>query len=128
VVAAPLKKNPRPLDVESTQAGQAIFFNFATSYEVVKTLHVGANGYFYRQITDDEYHLRGNVRVNGALAGRTIDGHQQGEGRQRVLGIGPGLFWEAAKTEKIFLNAYFQTLVEARPKAAQVQARWIHSF
>lgn len=117
---------PRGLDVESTKGGQAIWLNFATSYEVVKTLHIGANGYFYQQITDDEFHLRGMGPAG--TGGATVDGRAQGEGKQRVLGIGPGAFWEATKTEKFFANVYFQTLVEARPKALVLQARWIHSF
>lgn len=127
---------PRPFDVESSRGGQAIWLNFATSYEVIKTLHVGANGYYYQQITDDEFHLRRAQSVNGMpvpspngpLAGTTIDGKAQGEGRQRVLGIGPGVFWETTKTDKLFLNVYFQTMAKARPEGFALQARWIHSF
>lgn len=134
-VGPPVRQPGGPFDVESSKGGQAIWLNFATSYEVVKTLHVGANGYYYQQITDDEYHLRRaatingmQVSANGALAGTTIDGKAQGEGRQRVLGIGPGVFWETTKTDKLFANMYFQTLAKARPEGFALQARWIHSF
>lgn len=105
--------------VESTQAGQTIWLNFATSYEVVKTLHVGASGYYLKQLTRDKFHRPGLPTTNGK---------EFGEGKQQVLGIGPGLMWEAAKTEKIFANVNFPFLTETRWAWQTYQVRWLHSF
>lgn len=110
---------PAPLPVESARAGQAIWVNYATSYEVVKTLHIGANGYYYKQLTRDKFFLQG---------GGSTDGAAQGEGKQQVVGIGPGIFWEAAKTEKLFANVAFPLNVKARWDHSFYQVRWIHSF
>lgn len=110
---------PTALPVESAQAGQTIWVNFATSYEVVKTLHLGAQGYYLKQLTRDRFNLTTGGHTNGAA---------QGEGLQQVLGIGPGLFWEAAKTEKLFANVTFPLLVKARWDHTTYQVRWIHSF
>ena len=57
----------------STQAGQAIHFNATVSYEIGKHIHVGANGYYLKQITD--------ARANG------ID---LPHSRQQIGAIGPG--------------------------------------
>lgn len=120
---------PRPLDVESARAGQAIWVNFATSYEVVKTLHVGASGYYYKQLTRDRFNLRNpNPGPGRPLSVEHTDGKAQGEGLQQVVGIGPGLFWEAAKTEKVFVNVVFPLAIEARWDHSYYQLRWIHSF
>ena len=110
---------PMGLMVEDARAGQQIWANVAASYEVVTSLHVGANGYFLRQLTRDRFYLKD---------GTETDGRAQGEGLQQVLGIGPGVFWEAAKTEKFYANVYFQLLVDARPQSNVFSLRWLHSF
>jgi hypothetical protein len=110
---------PMPLPVESARAGQTLWLNFATSYEVVKTLHVGVNGYFLKQFTRDRFYLRNGSSTRGA---------EFGEGKQQVLGIGPGVFWEAAKSEKLFANVAFPLLTKTRWDHSIYQVRWIHSF
>lgn len=64
-----------PVDTgdDTTQAGQAIHFNATASYEVVKNVYVGANGYYLKQITDG--------RVNGISVPNA---------REEIGGIGPG--------------------------------------
>ena len=115
---------PRPLAVESARAGQAVWLNYAASYEVVKTLHVGVNGYYLKQLNRDRFNL---VKPPAGPGGSTT-GSQYGEGKQQVFGIGPGLFWEAAKTEKLFANVVFPLAVETRWDHSFYQLRWIHSF
>jgi hypothetical protein len=58
----------------STQAGQAIHFNATASYEIVKNVYVGANGYYLKQITD--------ARVNGLRLPNS---------KEQIGAIGPGL-------------------------------------
>jgi hypothetical protein len=105
--------------VESVQAGQAVWLNFATSYEFVTGLHVGANGYYLKQLTADKYRL---------ADGTQADADRLGEGKAQVLGIGPGALWEPGKGDKLFANVYFQTLVEARAGSTVFNLRWLHSF
>lgn len=87
------------MPVDTTQAGQAAWVNFAASYEITPSIHLGVNGYYFRQFTDD--------RVNGtSLAGS----------REQVLGIGPGLFWQLTKTRALWINTYTETAVRNRAK------------
>ncbi|MET0388628.1 MAG: transporter [Polyangiales bacterium] len=112
--------NPPPgLAVNDAQAGQQFWVNFAASYEVLSGLHVGANGYYLKQLTRDRFVLADGTETDGRL---------QGEGLQQVLGIGPGIFWEATKQERFYANVYFQLAVEARPQSNVLSVRWLHSF
>jgi hypothetical protein len=120
-------KNSRPANpppvmpaVSTAQAGQAAWVNFTASYEVIHTLHIGANGYYFRQFTKDKYRYADGTTNDGEALGDT--------GEAQVLGIGPGVFWDAAKDDKLFANVYFQTLVENRPQSDVVNLHWIHSF
>jgi hypothetical protein len=110
-----------PLPVESAQAGQAAWLNFATSYEIVQTLHIGANGYYFKQLTPDKYRLVDGTKTDGDLVG---------EGKAQVLGIGPGVLWDPDEDHGnlVFANLYFQTLVQARAGATVLNLRWLHTF
>jgi hypothetical protein len=74
----------------STQAGQAIHFNATASYEIVKNLYVGANGYYLKQITD--------ARVNGLTLPNS---------KEQIGGIGPGLVVNKNKWF-YFINGYHE--------------------
>lgn len=110
---------PLGLMLESAQAGQAVWANFAASYEVVHSLHLGANGYYFRQLTADKYRLTDGSRT---------DGNQVGEGKAQVLGIGPGILWEPDPGDMLFANLYFELLVHARAASTVANLRWLHSF
>jgi hypothetical protein len=110
---------PMGTTVESARAGQSVWANFASSYEVVKGLHLGVNGYYLKQVTLDRFFLSDSTYY---------EGKKPAEGKQQVLGIGPGAFWEVTKQDKLFANYYYQMLVEARPKSHALTARWVHSF
>lgn len=88
--------------VSDTQAGQAAWINFTTSYALTPTLHVGINGYFFRQLADN--------RINGTSVA----------GREQVLGIGPGLFWQMSGNRALWLNAYTETAVRNRTRNSLV--------
>ncbi len=77
-VPHPNAENPEPksiLDADDSQAGQAIYLNFAGAHELLPSrLRVGINGYVLKQITDNR-----------------IDGREVSGGRERILGLGPDL-------------------------------------
>jgi hypothetical protein len=110
-----------PLLVESAQAGQSVWLNFATSYEILQSLHIGANGYYLKQLTPDEYRLVDGTKTDGELVG---------EGKAQVLGIGPGVLWDPSPDhgDLVFANLYFQTLVQARASGISLTLRWLHTF
>lgn len=102
--------------VTSTQAGQATWLNFSASYEVMPKVHVGASGYYFKQLTDS--------KANGiAIPGS----------REQVLGLGPAVMidvdQENGKRGAIWFNAYTESMV--RNRAANnliLQARFVHVF
>ncbi|MBJ3817066.1 hypothetical protein F9C28_19850 [Shimwellia pseudoproteus] len=115
-------KNPspassQPLDwhgekVRNTQAGQMVYLNFATAWEVVPDWHLGINGYWLRQFTDD--------KVNGD----TLSGS-----REQVLAIGPGVMWNYSRQDKFTANVYTETEVRNRSRnSAIVNLLYIHAF
>jgi hypothetical protein len=85
-----------PLDTgySTTQAGQAIHFNATASYEILKGLYVGANGYYLKQIT-----------------GARADGIDLPNSRQQIGGIGPGTVVNHGKWF-FFVNAYHEVGAE----------------
>lgn len=98
--------------VHKTQAGQASWINFTAAYEVVPKVHIGINGYFFKQFTDDH-----------------VNGQDMHNSREQVLGIGPGVFWNKSKSNKFMFNFYTETAVRNRPKeSAVINLHWIHEF
>jgi hypothetical protein len=85
-----------PVDTreDTTQAGQAVHFNATASYEIVKNVYVGANGYYLEQITD--------ARANGIAVPNA---------REQIGGIGPGAVVNRGKWF-FFVNAYHEVGAE----------------
>ncbi len=93
------------------QAGQAVHLNFAASYEVVKSLRLGVNGYYLKQFTDTQ------------ADGSDISGSQE-----QVLGLGPGLLWSLNQNNHFFLNTYFEMAAENRTEGFRLNLRYVHHF
>jgi hypothetical protein len=85
-----------PVDTgdNTTQAGQAVHFNATASYEILKGLYVGANGYYLKQITD--------AHANGINLPNS---------RQQIGGIGPGAVYNRGKWY-YWVNAYHEVGAE----------------
>lgn len=86
------------LGADDTQPGQAAHVNFAASYEILKDLRLGINGYYLQQLTDDQ-----------------VDGEDQARSKERVLGVGPGLKFTYERLS-LYLNTYYETAAENRPE------------
>ncbi len=100
-----------PLPTDSTQPGQAIHVNFASSVELIPNkLRAGVNGYWLEQLTDSQ-----------------IDGADSGW-REQVIAVGPGAMWSFSKENHVFVNAYWETEVEQRSQAFRLNFRWTHHF
>jgi hypothetical protein len=98
------------LDASSVQPGQAFHANLAISYEVMKGLRLGINGYALQQLTDDK-----------------MNGNSLPDSKERVFGIGPGLVYSKDKWW-IYLNSYFEIGAENRPEGMKVVLRYSRAF
>lgn len=100
------------IPANTTQAGQAIHFNYASEYEVIpKMLRVGVNSYYLKQITDTQ------------ADGRDIPGR-----KEQVFAVGPGAVFHFSKDDHIFVNAYFEMAGENRTEGNRLNLRWTHHF
>ena len=93
------------LGIQSLQPGQAFHMNYSTSYEVLKSVRLGFNGYWLQQTTDN--------RINGLDVPHS---------EERTIGIGPGLQFGGHDTW-FRLNSYIETDVRNRPTGIRVTFR-----
>jgi hypothetical protein len=91
--------------IRNMQPGQAFHVNYATSYELWKSMRLGFNGYWLQQLTDHQ--------INGS------DVHNS---RERTVGLGPGI-QIAGGTVWFRLNSYVETDVHNRPSGIKVTFR-----
>ncbi|KAF1018819.1 MAG: hypothetical protein GAK30_03480 [Paracidovorax wautersii] len=112
---APASSSPTPYlgqTVRSTRAGQTAWVNFAAAYAVTPTVSAGLSGYYLQQLTDDK-----------------VNGQRLSGSRERVLGIGPGLFWRVSPARGLWLNTYREMRVENRARNKLVlQLRLAQAF
>jgi hypothetical protein len=96
--------------VDKIEPGQAFHANFASSYEVLpKQLRAGVNGYYLVETTKSK-----------------VGGDEQG--REEVLGVGPGVLYSFSQNTHVFFNAYFETDVHYRPQGNLFVLRLVHHF
>jgi hypothetical protein len=96
---------------DDIQAGQAIHANFATDYAVTPQLRLGVNGYWLKQVTDNE-----------------VNGKKVKDAREQVWAIGPGAMYSFSKNDHVVANAYFEQDAKNRPEGTRLQVRYIHHF
>ena len=108
----PNRKYKLLMGANDTRAGSAIHLNFASAYEILpKRLRLGVNGYYLKQIND--------TQVNGVDVPNT---------KEEVFAIGPGAVYHFSKDVHLFVNAYFETMAEHRPKGERVNVRLVYHF
>ena len=76
-------------------------------------LRIGLNGYFLKQVSDNE------------IGGQQCPRQQP---RAGVRHSGPGAVYHFSQNDHIFLNTYYEYEVENRPKGARINLRWVHHF
>lgn len=97
--------------VLNTQAGQAIFIDFASDFAFSEQFHVGANGYAFDQITD--------TRANGIkVLGR----------REKVWALGPGLLYGFTKNQFLFINLYLEQGARNHTQGTNLIIRYVVHF
>lgn len=91
--------------IRNVQSGQAFHANYATSYEVMKDVRLGFNGYWLQQLTDHR-----------------IDGENISHSKERTVGLGPGV--QIGGNGLWFrVNSYIETDVRNRPAGVRVTFR-----
>lgn len=104
--------DPNIPGADDSQAGQAFHANFAADYEVApKQLRVGINGYWLKQLTDDQ-----------------VNGNDVSGSKEEVLGIGPGVLWSFNQDNHLFANMYVETAAENRPEGERYNIRYVYHF
>jgi hypothetical protein len=101
-------ENDRPfvgLGAKTIQPGQAFHANYAASYELVKGMRLGVNGYALQQFTPAK-----------------VDGRSLPDSEERVFGIGPGIQL-SGNGVSLHLNGYFETGAENRPEGTKIVFR-----
>lgn len=104
--------------IRDVQAGQAVWANFAASYQVLPNLNVGVNGYWFRQVTDDK--LNGGRDPVGGVMARGV--------RTTDLSMGPGALWKAGPKTLVFANVYLPVTVRNTPGGFHMNLRLIQEF
>jgi len=100
------------LEVNEIKPGQAVHLNYATSFAVLPNrFRLGLNGYYLKQTTDTK-----------------VDGIKVSGRKEEVFAIGPGAVWSFSKDSHLFLNLYFETSAENRPKGDRWNLRFVHHF
>jgi len=93
------------MGIRDTQAGQALHANYAMSYELVKNVRLGFNGYWLQQLTDH--------RINGVSVANS---------KERTVGLGPGLQL-TGRGLWFRVNSYIETGVRNRPSGIKLTMR-----
>jgi hypothetical protein len=91
--------------IKSLQPGQAFHANYATSFEIMKSVRLGFNGYWLQQLTDHR-----------------IDGTDLPNSKERTVGLGPGIQF-AGKGIWFRVNSYLETDVRNRASGTKVTFR-----
>lgn len=97
--------------VNNVQAGQAFHMNYAASYELVKDVRVGLNGYWLQQTTD---HKINGGNVPGSL--------------ERTVGLGGGIQIFFGRETWFHFNANSETDVRNRARGFSVILRVTKAF
>ena len=92
--------------------GQEFHFDYVAAYHLNNNWEMGAVGYFYQQVTDDQ-----------------IDGVDVNNRKGRVLGVGPGVKYNFNDLDLSLIGkAYFETLAENRNEGVSAFFKLMYKF
>jgi hypothetical protein len=105
--------NPQPVPggLSTGQAGQAAWVNFTASYEVLKNVSFGLNGYYLKQLE--------NNKTNGVEVPMT---------RAEELYLGPGMHVLVDKHNIMNVNVYLPVETRNLAQGTQLNLQYIHPF
>jgi hypothetical protein len=116
--------------LKSAQAGQAGWINFAASYEIIKDLNLGVNGYYFLQFNLDLWEYEGIFTPPDQYTGEYSN---QGwglndPGKAELFSLGGGTFWKPGEHDKLFFNYYYPIIAKNKPECHVFNLRWVHGF
>lgn len=116
------KNYPLPTGHEVDRVpGQEFHFDYNVSYAIFDNFRIGANGFYYRQVRDDDFDLDGFSGPERAIL-EEIEGQ-----RSTVWSIGPGIFYQL---NNIFLTlrSQFEMDAENKSEGYNVWFKFIYVF
>ena len=94
-----------PVGAQSTQTGQASHFNATAAFNFYKSLWIGANGYYLKEITDGK-----------------LDGVRLHNSPEQVGAIGPGIVWNH-RSWFFYANGYQEFAADNRATGHELVLR-----
>ena len=95
---------------DDLKPGQLFSITFTSCYEIKRGVRLGFVGNYWQQTTDDK-----------------INGHALNVGKERVLGLGPGIILNR-KNIYFMIHGLFDTQVKSRPEGNTFQGRLMWFF
>jgi hypothetical protein len=106
--------NDKPVEAihaDEIQPGQAIHFNYATSYEIVENFRLGLAGYYLNQISSSK-----------------IDNKSLKDSSEEVFAFGPGMYYMTRNKFQFHLNFYHEFVSSNRPIGDKLVFRVARAF
>lgn len=109
-----------PLDVTADRTpGQEFHMDFNVSYMVIDNLRVGINGYYYQQVTDDDF--------GGVPSGWESEFDKMEGQHSRAVALGPGIFYQH-KNMMFTLRYQHEFAVRNKAEMQNVWCKFIYVF
>lgn len=102
--------------------GQEFHFDYNVSYGLTKSFRIGVGGYYYKQTTDDDYHLNGSIPLPVRNFLEADENHHS-----EVFAVGPGL-WYNYKNMFMTLRTQFEMEAENKTEGQNVWFKFTYAF
>ena len=102
--------------------GDEFHFDYSMSYGFSKSFRVGINGYYYRQVSDDDYDIDGNLDPSVHAPLKANEGY-----RSEVFAVGPGI-WYNYKNMFFTLRTQFEMAAENKTEGQNIWFNIVYAF
>ncbi|MBN2807862.1 MAG: transporter, partial [Deltaproteobacteria bacterium] len=102
--------------------GDEFHFDYSASYGFSKSFRVGINGYYYKQVSDDDYSIDGSVPPPVRDLLKADEGYHS-----QVIAVGPGL-WYNYKNMFFTLRTQFEFDAENKSEGQNVWFNLTYAF